>query len=235
VSDRTCAIDGCDGKSRTRGWCSAHYQRWRRTGDPLDRRAPASPPDLPGEHWRPIPGWEGIYEASSLGRIRRLDHTITYVTGRTQRLKGMVLRSVVRRDGRFEVRLNRDGQGQTRYVHHLVALAFIGPRPPGLDICHNDGDCSNNLPSNLRYGTKSSNMLDAVRHGTHRQTRKTHCPRNHPLVPPNLVRWRIAAGGRNCLACSRALANRTHARRLGDTGFDFVATADAHFARIMSA
>ena len=35
MDKRTCTIDGCEGKPVGRGWCSAHWQRWRRNGDPL--------------------------------------------------------------------------------------------------------------------------------------------------------------------------------------------------------
>lgn len=34
MAHRTCSVDGCSRKSRTRGWCRQHYQRWLRNGDP---------------------------------------------------------------------------------------------------------------------------------------------------------------------------------------------------------
>jgi hypothetical protein len=133
------------------------------------------------------------------------------------------------------VGLNREGKEQKRYVHSLVAEAFIGPRPPGLEVCHGDGIPTNNRPENLRYGSHGSNLLDRVRHGTHHQSNKTHCPRRHLLTAPNLVASKAATGHRNCLACARASANAAKHKARGETGFDFVAAADDHFARIMSA
>jgi len=59
-----------------------------------------------------------------------------------------------------------DGTCKTVYIHHLVLLAFVGPKPKGLVGCHNDGDVTNNKSSNLRWDTYTSNSLDAVRHGT---------------------------------------------------------------------
>lgn len=50
-------------------------------------------------------------------------------------------------------------------VHSLVAHAFIGPRPPGLQINHIDADRTNNHFSNLEYVTGSENMQHAVKHG----------------------------------------------------------------------
>lgn len=48
----------------------------------------------------------------------------------------------------------------------LVMLAFVGPRPDGLDVCHGNGNPADNRLENLRYGTRSENMRDALRHGT---------------------------------------------------------------------
>lgn len=54
------------------------------------------------------------------------------------------------------------------FVHDLVLLAFVGPRPDGMEACHSpDHDRSNNALSNLRWDTHSANTRDSMRHGTH--------------------------------------------------------------------
>jgi len=52
------------------------------------------------------------------------------------------------------------------YVHHVVAEAFLGPRPDGAQVAHGDGDKQNNRVSNLRYATPKENAADRRRHGT---------------------------------------------------------------------
>jgi hypothetical protein len=51
-------------------------------------------------------------------------------------------------------------------VHKLVLITFIGPRPPGMEACHNDGKPSNNFLSNLRWDTPKNNQFDSLKHGT---------------------------------------------------------------------
>lgn len=58
------------------------------------------------------------------------------------------------------------GRRRTERVHVLVLHAFVGPRPPGAECCHNNGDRSDNRLSNLRYGTRKENAEDRSRHGT---------------------------------------------------------------------
>lgn len=60
----------------------------------------------------------------------------------------------------------KDGKAKTKKVHHLVAEAFLGPRPKGMFVCHIDGNVLNNKASNLRYGTPKSNTADMKSHGT---------------------------------------------------------------------
>lgn len=50
-------------------------------------------------------------------------------------------------------------------VHVLVMLAFIGPRPPGLYVCHDNGDPADNRLENLKYATPKENSADRKRHG----------------------------------------------------------------------
>lgn len=52
-----------------------------------------------------------------------------------------------------------------RTVHSLVLETFIGPRPPGKEACHNDGNHLNNTLENLRWDTHKNNMADRQRHG----------------------------------------------------------------------
>lgn len=113
---------------------------------------------------------------------------------------GRWLRPSTDRRGYRRVTLSADGKVTTRTVHSLVAEAFIGPRPDGLEIRHLDGDPSNNAASNLAYGTHAENMQDKVRHGTDHNAGKTHCPAGHPYSGDNLRRTKK---GRACYACIR--------------------------------
>lgn len=80
------------------------------------------------------------------------------------------LRPGRRQDGAFAVTLVPGNV--SRFVHHLVLEAFVGPRPDGMECCHNDGNASNNRRCNLRWDTHRSNMQDCLRHGTHKPPAK---------------------------------------------------------------
>lgn len=73
-----------------------------------------------------------------------------------------------------------------------------------LEVCHNDGDSSNNHVSNLRWDTHSSNQWDQVAHGKHSNASRTHCRRGHPLSGLNLIEASSGNGHRNCRTCRKA-------------------------------
>lgn len=186
------------------------------------------------EQWLPVPGYEGYYEVSDLGSVRSLPRVTNGSFNGTRRLSGRVLRPVLGGpDGRRLVVLYRDGEGRSHFIYPIVLTAFVGPRPAGMEACHSDGDCTNDRLSNLRWDTPSSNILDAVEHGTHNNTRKTHCPRNHRLVEPNLVPSVLADGRRECLSCKKARSKKT--RRLEAKGIqiDRQAFADDFYRQLM--
>jgi hypothetical protein len=71
------------------------------------------------------------------------------------------------KDNYWTVRLYKDGKWKVFRVHQLVLIAFIGPCPEGMECRHLDGNKNNNNLTNLRWGTRSENQQDALRHGTH--------------------------------------------------------------------
>lgn len=139
------------------------------------------------EEWRPVAAVAGI-EVSSEGRVRSV---------RSRR--PLILATHPNRDGYPRVRLWRDNAPYSRFVHALVAEAFIGPRPVGLEVRHLNDDKDDNRASNVTYGTRSQNILDAVRNGKQHQAAKTHCPQDHPYDAANtMVR---PNGWRTCRTC----------------------------------
>lgn len=111
---------------------------------------------MSAEKWRPIPGCPG-YEASDQGRIRSSRGGLT-----------RLLKPWVSGNGYLYITIRRAGAKRHRSVHSLVALAFHGPRPDGLEVRHLNGTNTDCRATNLQYGTPSENRYDSVRHGTHR-------------------------------------------------------------------
>lgn len=113
------------------------------------------------ETWKAIPGHKG-YEVSDLGQVRSIDRWLTYKNGVRRLQAGRVLRQFMFWNGYKTTHLG--SKSMNNYVHHLVAIAFLGKRPKGMVICHINGNKSDNLLTNLRYATQVANMQDAVRH-----------------------------------------------------------------------
>lgn len=159
------------------------------------------------EEWRPVVGWESSYEISSLGRVRSLSRMTA-----SRPVNGRILKPQKnpRRNNYLHVRLSQGERGRTAKIHVMVAEAFLGERPDGCDIRHLDGDPTNNAVANLRYGTKSENMQDAIRHGTQHNASKTSCPRQHPYDEANT--WVDQHGHRFCRECARESGRQSYVR-----------------------
>ena len=122
--------------------------------------------------WLPVVGYEGRYEVSDTGRVRSTDYVGNFTRGGQTfpiSYKGQERKLTRNSDGYFKVNLSflYGGKPAKRCsVSRLVAEAFLGPCPEGHQVCHNDGDNSNNNLSNLRWGTVLENHADKKRHGT---------------------------------------------------------------------
>lgn len=158
----------------------------------------------PSEEWRPIPGYEGAYEVSDLGRVRSLPRLVPAGPhGGKRPIPGGLLKPTIQHFGYAQVKL----AGKSRLVHWLVADAFLGGRPEGMQVCHSNGDPGDNRAINLRVDTVASNMSDTVRHGRHWAASKTHCPQGHPYTDENTYRS-PGRTGRKCRTCRAAGAQR---------------------------
>lgn len=118
------------------------------------------------EVWKDIDGYGSSYRVSSFGRLASIRRVITDKNGVKKSISGRLMKQAVGNHGYKVVSLWLKGKKSVRTTHSLVAEAFIGPRPEGLEVCHDDGDQLNNCATNLRYDTISANRLDCVKHGT---------------------------------------------------------------------
>lgn len=98
--------------------------------------------------WLPIPDYEGYYEVSDSGEIRRV---------KGWNGEGNILAKVPDRDGYLKVHLSVNGKAKKRLVHRLVMRAFIGES--NLEVDHLNGNKQDNRLSNLEYVTTSENQL----------------------------------------------------------------------------
>lgn len=139
-------------------------------------------------------GFEGRYEVSDQGRVKTLHNR----QGRVALMKPHPLPT-----GYHQASLTRDGRKVMPYIQVLVAEAFIGPKPEGLEVRHINGVADDNRAVNLCYGTHGQNMMDSVAHGTHNQARKTHCKHGHEFTEENTYHPPKRPGHRHCRTCMK--------------------------------
>ena len=168
------------------------------------------------EVWLAVAGYEGAYEVSDLGRVRSLPGGQRH---------GKVLKPGRLGRGYLCVSLCVNGVVHRVYIHHIVAAAFIGPRPEGMDVCHGPTGFTDNRAVNLRYDTRHANMRDSIADGTHQSVPQTHCIHGHKMTEDNTYyERRMSADGngvktrRRCRQCNRKSArserrNRQHGPR----------------------
>ena len=157
-------------------------------------------------HWSDVPGTGGNYQANRAAQVRSMPRMTAKGMrgGRAVEAAGQLVRvprilTPVRNvsSGRLHVHLVRDGRPWFPPVHQVTALTFLGPPPPGQQVCHQDERKDHNHAHNLAYGTPEANRLAFLLAGRHHNSQKLACPR---CGGPFTV---LPDGRRNCLACKR--------------------------------
>jgi hypothetical protein len=165
------------------------------------------------EQWRPVPGYEGLYAVSDMGRVKSLEkHTRTNGPALQHRPERL-LSPITDWTGYNYQNLSKDGTAKKIAVHTLVLLAFVGPRPDGMQCCHNNGERKDNRLCNLRWDTVAENAADRHAHGTSAIGERSAKAK----LTDEMVRW-IFESSQSSLAVAHAInvaGSTVRAVRLG--------------------
>lgn len=147
------------------------------------------------EKWKPVVEWEGMYEVSSEGRVRR-------VAGGQGATPGRVLHPGATTKGYLFVGLYRNDKPRLRFVHRLVAEAFVANPQGKRTVNHLNGDRADNRAINLEWATYSENH----RHAYRELGRKSSVPMGERQWQAKLTEDKVRkvrqmrAGGMTCKA-----------------------------------
>lgn len=112
--------------------------------------------------WKPVKGYEGIYEVSNDGRVKSLARLKECGhPGAKQMTKERLLKIKADRMGYPRVKLSKNGVAKLIPLHRVVALSFVENPHNKPEVNHIDGDKTNNLPDNLEWATRSENLKHA--------------------------------------------------------------------------
>lgn len=128
--------------------------------------------DYSNEEWRivPDPRLNNLFEASNLGRVRRVDSVIPMSMknpdGTTKNWSGKILAQRVQKTGYLLIGTSVGGKKLGLLAHRLVCMAFHGMPPEGTECAHLDGVRTNCAANNLAWVTRKENQSHRKIHGT---------------------------------------------------------------------
>lgn len=117
------------------------------------------------EIWKPVKGYESLYEVSNLGRVKGLPKKVRCKENNFRTVRERILKSNTNECGYMIVSLYKDKKCVHARVHRLVAQAFIPNTENKRCVNHIDGNKANNAVSNLEWCTHSENMYHAYQKG----------------------------------------------------------------------
>ena len=122
------------------------------------------------EIWKPIKGYEGLYEVSNFGRVKRLSRKVNDYRGENTRIiKEKILSPFDNGKGYLVITLVKNKKKNNHYIHRLVAFAFL-PNPNHFEyVNHLDYNTKNNEVSNLEFCTQKTNVNYSKENMKHRK------------------------------------------------------------------
>lgn len=126
--------------------------------------------NITGEVWKDISSFEGLYQVSNLGRIKSIERVV-YYGDRHHAISEKIKKGTIKDRGKQKglgymvVALYKDNKSHMRYIHRLVAEAFLPNALNKETVNHKNGDKTNNSVSNLEWMTYSENNEHAINAG----------------------------------------------------------------------
>lgn len=118
------------------------------------------------EVWKDIEGYEGIYQVSDLGRVKRVESTVVRKKQGNFTKPEKLMKPNVTPKGYLRIQLSKEGSTKNKFVHSLVAETFLDkPSGDNLQVNHKDGNKLNNKKGNLEWVTPSENQQHAYDNG----------------------------------------------------------------------
>lgn len=150
------------------------------------------------ETWKPVCGYEGLYEISDKGRVKSLAKEVRHPSGALIRMQPERIMKIMKNAKGYEFAdLYKDGKRFHGTVHRMVLSAFCPvENMDSLTVNHKDFDKSNNTLENLEWTTNYENIQHSVDAGKHHaKTNKNKSPffstkKNHKLKPEDVVEIR---------------------------------------------
>ena len=161
------------------------------------------------EEWKPVVGWEGLYEVSSHGRVRSLDRVVNSRGGFTRTVRGAALHPYIDLDGYPCVTLSITEAGSRTKKNYKVSRLVGEAHLPQCrtesryNVLHWDDDKTNNHRGNLRWGSRRDNSQDIIRNGNNPKLNRTQCKRGHDYTENNT--YLRPSGSRECRECMRTV------------------------------
>lgn len=135
------------------------------------------------EIWKPIKGYEGLYEISNFGNIKSLERKAKNRGKGKRFIRERILKpSIDRPNGYYQIKLSKNGKMKTFKIHKLVIEHFFKKISKGLVVNHIDGNKLNNNINNLEICTQKDNIRHAI---------------NNNLIDINFLKERMKKIGKN--------------------------------------
>ena len=180
------------------------------------------------ENWKEIPGYEGLYEVSDLGRVRSMDHAVPCRNDKPRLVKGKVKILKINQNGYYITTLSKKNKLMTYTVHQLIALTFIPDFTKSTHLNHIDGNKLNNQLNNLEVSNPSHNGLHAYRTGLRP---KVGDSKYHHVTyiknPKAISKWAVAIRhqGKSCFGW-KTFKTELEAAVYADTLLDLIGDKD---------